>query len=395
MKILRGHFSAFNRQISEAVVIAINSGKNILNSKAEYNRCILPRLTVMMGDTEADKKKYSNEKGRATQVDDEEEEMHLEKWKERKRKESSNNQPRPKRRKRWQKVDITKRKREQSVDKNVDQCTKRSKSEIQDKSQIWAEGQVWRKSREQLPRGATASRSKAKNNHKPEGFRDILEMFRKLEAAKSDVIIEEKDPSPKSIIICQDQDQQHLRPIPVEMLSIKPVSPNFKEIIKMFKKTEKNEKSNPQKIQNSKKKCEKIGKMKKSSKISQVKNQSSIKNYFSPSNIRQTEQIGSPTVAKKESNAYPSQNQAETEPSCTPAKKHPPFKFNVEKTCESQLQTNTLLPPQALKHPPAIIDQMINQNKAYKADLILPLDHPNDESETEKNYIQPKKVILS
>ena len=52
MKVLRGHMSAFSRQVHEAVVILRNRHLNLLNSKEEYNRCILPRIGVMMGEKE-------------------------------------------------------------------------------------------------------------------------------------------------------------------------------------------------------------------------------------------------------------------------------------------------------------------------------------------------------
>ena len=60
MKILRRHQSSFCRQIHEAVVISRNQHKNILNSKNEYNRCILPRLGVMMGEREERDEKSEN-----------------------------------------------------------------------------------------------------------------------------------------------------------------------------------------------------------------------------------------------------------------------------------------------------------------------------------------------
>ena len=47
MKVIRSHKSALNRQINEAVLIANYGEKNLLNSKFEYNRCILPRITVL------------------------------------------------------------------------------------------------------------------------------------------------------------------------------------------------------------------------------------------------------------------------------------------------------------------------------------------------------------
>ena len=49
MKILKGHRSALTRQVNEAVIIANSWSKNILNSKQEYNRCVIPKLAEMMG----------------------------------------------------------------------------------------------------------------------------------------------------------------------------------------------------------------------------------------------------------------------------------------------------------------------------------------------------------
>ena len=53
MKVIKGHMSAFTRQIHEAVIIQRNEKNGILNSKGEYNRCQLPRLGVIMGEKEA------------------------------------------------------------------------------------------------------------------------------------------------------------------------------------------------------------------------------------------------------------------------------------------------------------------------------------------------------
>ena len=46
MKILSSHYSAFNRQIAEAVKIKRNEGKYLLNSRSEYNRSSLPAIKV-------------------------------------------------------------------------------------------------------------------------------------------------------------------------------------------------------------------------------------------------------------------------------------------------------------------------------------------------------------
>ena len=51
MRLIRTHRTAFNRQISESVVIQTEKRKHlILNSKSEYNRCALPRLTAKVGE---------------------------------------------------------------------------------------------------------------------------------------------------------------------------------------------------------------------------------------------------------------------------------------------------------------------------------------------------------
>ena len=51
MRIVKAHKTAFNRQISESVIIQTEKKQHvILNSKSEYNRCALPRLTAKMGE---------------------------------------------------------------------------------------------------------------------------------------------------------------------------------------------------------------------------------------------------------------------------------------------------------------------------------------------------------
>ena len=62
MKILSSHKTAFERQIREAVLIEKFAGPKLMNSKLEYNRCSIPRITIKMGnkeveDTEAKKEK--------------------------------------------------------------------------------------------------------------------------------------------------------------------------------------------------------------------------------------------------------------------------------------------------------------------------------------------------
>ena len=50
MKILKKHKSAFERQVTEAVLIEMEDNGLLLNSKGGFNRCVLPRLQVVMGD---------------------------------------------------------------------------------------------------------------------------------------------------------------------------------------------------------------------------------------------------------------------------------------------------------------------------------------------------------
>ena len=60
MKVVQFCKSSFERQILESVVIQTErNDHNLLNSRAEYNRCSLPRLTTQLGDQEH--KKYEKE----------------------------------------------------------------------------------------------------------------------------------------------------------------------------------------------------------------------------------------------------------------------------------------------------------------------------------------------
>ena len=52
MKILKTTTSAFKRQIVESVLIQKERNHHIMNSKAEYNRCAIPRLTCKLGEKE-------------------------------------------------------------------------------------------------------------------------------------------------------------------------------------------------------------------------------------------------------------------------------------------------------------------------------------------------------
>ena len=59
MKVKSTFRSAIERQVSEAVAIAReeSSGTNLMNSKAEYNRCKLPRLNTKVFEDQVKKMK--------------------------------------------------------------------------------------------------------------------------------------------------------------------------------------------------------------------------------------------------------------------------------------------------------------------------------------------------
>ena len=52
MKVVKFSRTSFERQIYESVLIQENRAHNLLNSKSEFNRCSIPRLTLKMGDKE-------------------------------------------------------------------------------------------------------------------------------------------------------------------------------------------------------------------------------------------------------------------------------------------------------------------------------------------------------
>ena len=57
MKVLRFHRSAFERQIHESVKIQMSRNHNLLNSKSEYNRCALPRISLKVGEKDLKERK--------------------------------------------------------------------------------------------------------------------------------------------------------------------------------------------------------------------------------------------------------------------------------------------------------------------------------------------------
>ena len=65
MKVIKTARSAFERQVAESVMIQSNKmDHHILNSKAEYNRCALPRLTAKIGNYTIDELEKEKEKER-------------------------------------------------------------------------------------------------------------------------------------------------------------------------------------------------------------------------------------------------------------------------------------------------------------------------------------------
>ena len=55
MKVLRYTRSSFERQILESVLIQGSRDHQILNRRAEYNRCVIPRLVTKLGEKEMKK----------------------------------------------------------------------------------------------------------------------------------------------------------------------------------------------------------------------------------------------------------------------------------------------------------------------------------------------------
>ena len=63
MRVISYTRSALERQVLESVKIQEERRKNIImNSKSEYSRCTIPRLTSKMGDKEDDKKRDEEKK---------------------------------------------------------------------------------------------------------------------------------------------------------------------------------------------------------------------------------------------------------------------------------------------------------------------------------------------
>ena len=66
MKVLRYTRSSFERQILESVLIQGSRSHHILNSRAEYNRCPIPRLVTKLGEKEMKKWREEDKEMQAT-----------------------------------------------------------------------------------------------------------------------------------------------------------------------------------------------------------------------------------------------------------------------------------------------------------------------------------------
>ena len=63
MTVIKSHKSSFERQIFESILI-FRGGKNVLNSKSEFSRCVVPRLSIMVGDDDKENTPLNSEKKR-------------------------------------------------------------------------------------------------------------------------------------------------------------------------------------------------------------------------------------------------------------------------------------------------------------------------------------------
>ena len=69
MRILKSTRSAFERQIGESVLIQQRrKGNNLMNAKAEYNRCALPRLAAKLGEKDMEKWREEDRKEAADEA---------------------------------------------------------------------------------------------------------------------------------------------------------------------------------------------------------------------------------------------------------------------------------------------------------------------------------------
>ena len=207
MKVLRSHRSALERQIHEAVIIANSWDKgHLLNSKHEYNRCVIPRLSVMMGDQEKiDRKRTEDEKEDDRRL---EEELGI-----KKREKRRDGQPRAKRRRRWKVEEKNQGKRswyaQEDGDRERRSCNKRRRTEttinpitsftvnLGDRSAHAIKMKNVEKRKCQLELGwgkKTRDAPSGRSSHQTSKTKvqSIIQMFKKIEERKNSINLPEK-----------------------------------------------------------------------------------------------------------------------------------------------------------------------------------------------------------
>ena len=76
-KIIKTFQDPLSRQLSEAIRIELR-GESVLNSKSEFNRCKIPRLTINLDEWKSRKEKEKEEEGRSHRAEPGKEEDHQE-----------------------------------------------------------------------------------------------------------------------------------------------------------------------------------------------------------------------------------------------------------------------------------------------------------------------------
>ena len=90
VKVLKFTKTSFERQILESVKLEENIGHNLLNSKSEYNRCAIPRLTTKIGEKMYQKWEKNEKEEKIKEVELEEKIRNLQKERNRGRRNDHN-----------------------------------------------------------------------------------------------------------------------------------------------------------------------------------------------------------------------------------------------------------------------------------------------------------------
>ena len=99
MKVMRYTRSSFERQILESVLIQENRDQHLMNNRAEFNRCAIPRLVSKLGEKEMKKWREEDKKMQEMEEKVEEEIRMLKKVRNRDRAQNQRREPNPKRQK--------------------------------------------------------------------------------------------------------------------------------------------------------------------------------------------------------------------------------------------------------------------------------------------------------